>query len=221
MRNADRIRVVSVIAFLLLLAPFYDQCRSNRMKRDAEGTEVVAVVDSLTAGAPEIGNAEAVSKDTVSEAVEMEKTSFLQKAYDFVDDSDNENAFELALMGSVYLEPDYLTNIRRVYKEEQEGDTGGNPLNAFVLPLRELCILIVILITVVQLVLSFAKRNNWVYKLSIVNLTLMATSLILIFLFDDFFENFSQIKWGCYLFIVSQITLLKLSKNEILSQLKD
>lgn len=221
MRKAGWIRVLSIIAFLLLLAPFYDQCGSSRMRKETESTEIVAVMDSSIVETHEIINAEEISTDTVSEVVEEEEATFIQKAYDFFDDSNNENAFELALMGSCYLEPDYLINIREAYREEQQRDTGGNPSNAFVLPLREICIVFIILVTLVHLILSFVKRNDWAYKLSIVNLNLMAISLMLIFLFDDFFKNFSQIKWGCYMFIISQITLLKLSKNKKWFKLKD
>ena len=104
MKSIRALRLLSLLGFLLLMAPFYDQCNGRGMKKvEAKPEEVM--VDTTAVDTPSVKNNAPVlltkepiiNKDSITE-IKVYKTPFYVKAYEFIDDENNENAFELANM---------------------------------------------------------------------------------------------------------------------------
>jgi len=205
MKTTRNLRLLSLLGFLLLLAPFYDSCNGHRMKQ-AESAAVAAMdttivtVDSVDIDSTEIAEIEV---DTISNSVENYETSFLAEAYDFIDDDDSENAFEFT---EIFLDEIFEFDYKELKKGiEEEG------IGVLFFYLKNLCFGLIILFMGTILVLSFSKKFNWVYRLSIINFILLIISLISIFL-EGTFEHIRQIKWGYYAFIITNLLIFYYSK---------
>lgn len=205
MKTTRTLRLLSLLGFLLLLAPFYDSCNGHRMK-EAEAVEAVAAdttvveVDSLKIDTTEISKIEV---DTISNSVENCEPSIFYEAYEFIDDDDSENAFEFA-----------KTNINAFFEfdfNEFKTELKKEGYKVIFFQLKNLCFSFIVLVTTMGLLFSFSKKTNWIYKLSITNLVLLAITIICIFL-EGLFEDISQIKWGYYAFIITNLLIFYYSK---------
>ena len=203
MKPNPSLRILCLLGFLLLMAPFYDSCNGHLMKQveaDAEATpDTTAVeIDSVKIDSTEISKIEV---DTITTPFEI---SFPEKAYEFIDDENSESAFEFAKISlNSILEFDYAEFKKGIKKDGYKG------LFFF---LKNLCFSIIVLITFFNLVFSILKRTNWIYRLSILNLILLSITMLCIFL-EGLFENISQIKWGYYAFIIVQIGVYVISNS--------
>jgi hypothetical protein len=88
-------------------------------KAEAPAEEVM--VDTIAIEAPTVKNNNSIeqnpiAKDSVVD-VETIETPFYQKAYELIDDENNQNAFELATVSSVYFEGSFAE-----FKEELSKD---------------------------------------------------------------------------------------------------
>jgi hypothetical protein len=213
MKSVRTLRLLSLLGFLLLIAPFYDQCNGHGMRR-AEAPVEAPVVDSIAVDSPEskINNAiEAndVVKDSIVNA-EKSEIPLYHKVYEFIDDEDNQNAFELAEISTAYFEGSFSK-----FKEELSKDFKKHKYDGLSLPIRSFSFVFIIFITFLILILSFSKRIKWVYKLAIANITFILITLICILFFDSLFETYKQIKWGYYAFTLVQIAIWYTSKPQI------
>ena len=204
MKTDRLLRVMSLVAFLLLIAPFYDSCNGDRMKKaeevDAIAADTTAVeVDSTKIDSTEITKTEI---DTVHNLVENYELSFVDKAYESIDDEDSENAFEFAKLSTdSILEfnfKDFKKDNKEIYK-------------AIFFQLKNFCFLLIVIISLLIAIFSF-KNNKRVYKLSRINLILLLITVICIFL-EGLFETISQIKWGYYAFIVTNLLIFYYSRK--------
>jgi len=71
---------------------------------------------------------------------------------------------------------------------------------------------LIILVSVITFICALRKRIKTVFYLSITNLLLAISSLIL-FICNPFFDEISQIKFGYYLFIINTLALIIFSKK--------
>ncbi|POY38644.1 hypothetical protein C3L50_10905 [Flavobacterium alvei] len=113
-------------------------------------------------------------------------------------------------MSRAYFEGSYAEFRKEVIKDFKKHKYDG--LSLFI---RSFSFVFIVLISFSILILSFIKRIKWVYKLSIVNISLILITLICILFFDSLFETYEQIKWGYYAFTLVQIGIYYTSKVQI------
>lgn len=205
MKTTKKLRLLSLLGFLLLMAPFYDTCNGQRMKQidsvDAQAADTTVVeVDTVNIDTTKISK---VQIDTVSNTVENYEPSIFYEAYEFIDDDDSENAFEFAKINiNAFFEFDYKEFKTELKKEGYK---------VFFFQLKNLCFSFIVLVTIKILLFSFFNKINWIYKLSIANLVLLAITVICIFL-EGLFEDINQIKWGYYAFVFTNVLIFHYSK---------
>jgi hypothetical protein len=225
MKSVRTLRLLSLLGFLLLIAPFYDQCNGHGMKKVLPAAEEVmidttaVVIDTTAVDTPSIKNNTPVfvtndpiiNKDSIAE-IKRKEIPFYFKAYEFIDDYSNENAFELANISRAYFEGSFVEFIKELIKDFKKHKYDG--ISLFI---RSFSFVFIVLISFSILILSLLKRIKWVYKLSIVNITLIVITLICILFFDSLFTTYKQIKWGYYAFTLVQIGIYYTSKIQISS----
>jgi hypothetical protein len=215
MKSIRILRLLSLLGFLLLMAPFYDQCNGHGMKKAEAPTKELMVdttaIESLTVKNNNSIERNPIAKDSIVDLKTIE-TPLYVKAYEFIDVESNQNAFELANMSSIYFEGSFAE-----FKEELSKDFKKHKYDGLSLFIRSFSFVFIMFITFSILILSFTKRIKWVYKLSIVNLSLILITLICILFFDDLFETYKQIKWGYYAFTLVQLGIFYTSKYQITS----
>lgn len=213
MKSNQSLRILSLVGFLLLIAPFYDQCNGRGMKQAAVPVEDVAV-DNIAAVIPSIDYNKSIENDNkVNDSIINETISepaFYQKVYNLIDDEDNLNAFELAYMSEGFFEK--LFTEYKELKEELSKDFKKQDYEGLFLLVRSLSFVFILLISFSLLILSLKKRIEWVRKLSLLNLFFILITLICILFFDGLFETYKQIKWGYYAFTFVQIAIFYTSK---------
>ncbi|WP_396185148.1 hypothetical protein [Flavobacterium sp.] len=215
MKSIRTLRLLSLLGFLLLMAPFYDQCNGHGMKKAEAPTKELMVdttaIESLTVKNNNSIERNPIAKDSIVDLKTIE-TPLYVKAYEFIDVESNQNAFELANMSSIYFEGSFAE-----FKEELSKDFKKHKYDGLSLFIRSFSFVFIMFITFSILILSFTKRIKWVYKLSIANLSLILITLICILFFDDLFETYKQIKWGYYAFTLVQLGIFYTSKYQITS----
>ena len=215
MKSIRTLRLLSLLGFLLLMAPFYDQCNGHGMKKAEAPTKEFMVdttaIESLTVKNNNSIERNPIAKDSIVDLKTIE-TPLYVKAYEFIDVESNQNAFELANMSSIYFEGSFAE-----FKEELSKDFKKHKYDGLSLFIRSFSFVFIMFITFSILILSFTKRIKWVYKLSIANLSLILITLICILFFDDLFETYKQIKWGYYAFTLVQLGIFYTSKYQITS----
>lgn len=215
MKSIPRLRLLSLLGLLLLIAPFYDQCNGRGLKKAQVSAEEVMVDTTAIDSNPVFDDnpivQNAIVKDSVVD-VEIIETPFYVKAYEFIDDENNQNAFELANISSIYFEASFAE-----FKEELSKDFKKHKYDGLSLFVRSFSFFFIVLIAFSILILSFLRRVKWVYKLSFLNIFLILITLICILFFDDLFETYKQIKWGYYAFTLVQIGILYNSKPNLKS----
>jgi len=216
MKSIRTLRLLSLLGFLLLMAPFYDQCNGHGWTKNVDAPAVEAIdttaveTSSVKNNTPIVVEKESIiNSDTITE-IKKEDIPIYKKAYEFVDDVTNENAFELAIISSAYFEGSYAEFRKEVIKDFKKHKYDG--LSLFI---RSFSFVFIVLISFSILILSFLKRIKLVCKLSIVNLSFILITLICILFFDSLFETHKQIKWGYYAFTLVQIGIYYSSKLEI------
>jgi hypothetical protein len=199
MKSTHLLRVLSLLGFLLLMAPFYDQCNDKKMK-----SRKVAMLDEA--------NATKVDKFKEQEPIELDSERKLVSStiYDFIVDEDSQNMFELAEFGYVFLENNFAE-----FKDEVAQDFKKNNFDTLTFLLRTIAALLIIGFTIFQLIAAILKKQKWMSLFSLCNLIFLLIIAICIVFFDRMFETLSQIKWGFYTFIILQIVLLYFSKKEL------
>lgn len=208
MKTNRMLRVLSLLAFLLLLAPFYDSCNGERLLKKADATaepvvdSTLAVIDNTGIDSTQIASVEI---DTFNAPVETYEESFFDKAYEFVDDDESESAFEFAKLSidSIY---DFVTTTSK----KNIIDFG---LDAVFFNVKNFCFLLIVIVTLLISIFSFRNIKK-VNKLSRLNFILLSITVICLFL-EGLFESITQIKWGYYAFILVNSLIFCYSKNDI------
>lgn len=198
MKTTPTLRLLSLLAFLLLFAPFYDSCDGIRMK-EAKAA-VVDEVDSVKIDTTVINE---IKIDTINNFAKNDETSFFDIGYSFIDDVNSENALEFAKVNiDAIIEFDY---------KEFKKDIKSERYEVIFFCLKNLCFSFIVLITSIIFALSFTKKQNVIYNLSIVNIVLLGITIICVFL-EGTFDHVRQIKWGYYAFIITSVLIFSNSK---------
>lgn len=205
MKTTRLLRVLSLLGFLLLMAPFYDACDGHLVKQveatDAASVDTTAVkVDSTKIDSIEI---EKTKVDTIENPI-VEKASILQKIYDVVVDEESLNAFDFAKPMITESFKETSKEIIRVFAKKDWYK------NLFVV--ISLIFNFIILISFSMLVLSFTKKHKFFNKLALINSNLTLITFLYIVFLENSFEHWSQIKWGYYAFIITNLLIFYYSK---------
>lgn len=204
MKTISATRILSLLAFLLLMAPFYDHCNGKFLHKE-NGIPVEQIADSTNMIQTHnvnsiIKKVELVVNDSIKKE-EVEANPFYERAYEFIDDAECENAFEIAGFTSVYYETPF-----KEFKSEVKNGFQKLDYKGLFFHVKIISFLGIVIITFLMLLFSFSNKKATFYKLSKLNLILLGLTIICTFL-DGMFENFSQIKWGYYVFTLIQIAL--------------
>ena len=118
MKTNRLLRVLSLVAFLLLLAPFYDSCDDRQVDANAEATvdSTAVQIDSVKIDSTET---DTVKIDTINSSVEKHNISFSDKVYNFIDDEDSSSGFELAYVNMNHTPKAIQEEIIRVWNEKK------------------------------------------------------------------------------------------------------
>jgi hypothetical protein len=206
MKSIISLRVLSLLGFLLLMAPFYDHCS---WRKTEEAPVEAPAIEETEVEIDTISTEKGVyKKDTVNYPI-AEEISFYQKAYEFIDDEDSENAFEMAKMGG-----DFFLNFNfKEFKAELIKDIRKEHCKGIAFLLKNICFVFIILLSFLMLLFSFTKKWRLIYMYSIINLILLLITIVCIVFFDGFFKDINQIKWGYYVFSIVQILIFIFSKK--------
>lgn len=217
MKSIRAIRLLSLLGFLLLIAPFYDQCNGHGMRK-VEAVAELPAIDTTVVEIPKskknnpilVNN---IVKDSIF-IVEKIEIPFYQKVYEFIDVENNQNAFELANVAMEYFKVSFAEFKDELFKDFKKHKYDG--LSMFI---RSFSFVFIVIISFSILILSLLKRVKLVYKLSIINIFLILITLICILFFDSLFETYKQIKWGYYAFTLVQIGIYYTSKSNPKSEI--
>lgn len=214
MKTKRLLRVLAVLAFLLLIAPFYDSCNGQRMKKAEVNAEAAAdttavIIDSTEIDSTEIASAEI---DTTNDSGENYEISFARKAYDFVDDDDSENAFEFAKINIDCISELNLKAIKEIREDVKKKDG----YKGIIFHFKNFCFLLIVIVTFLILIFSF-KNDRLTHKFSKLNLILILITVICLFT-EGLFETISQIKWGYYAFITVNLLIFYYSRKSSVKQ---
>ncbi|MES2543456.1 MAG: hypothetical protein V4548_01110 [Bacteroidota bacterium] len=211
MKSIHSLRVLSLLGFLLLMAPFYDHCNGHYgvMRKTEEAPIEVPAVEESIIEVDTISSEVVSEKDTVS-YTNVEETPFFQKVFEFIDDENSQSAFEMATFSiSAFIECDFKNLKTDLIKDIKKDNCQG-----IIFQFNNLCFLFIVGFSFLILLFSFTKKWRLIYMYSLINLILLLITIICIVFFDDLFEEIKQIKWGYYAFSIVQILILVLSKSE-------
>jgi hypothetical protein len=205
MKSIFTLRFLCIISFLLLFCPFYDMCNGHGMKKTAQATDAIVDATSVNASALEVKKS--MSEKENQEPIEKYHPTGFQYLYEMIDDDDSQNAFEIATMCTVYFDSSILELKNSIITGIRKNDYRG-----FFFGLKNFGFLFIIILTFVNLILSFTQKIKFVFKFSKWILILLLITIVCLFL-EGHFEEVSQIKWGYYVFILVAIGVLVLSKK--------
>lgn len=232
MKSRRILRVLCLFGFLLLFAPFYNQCTFGRDAAKTEepmAVEAPVIEDSVDVALDSVStnNKDVISDSDSTDSIDVKSDSirtqeiqnkpikeelpFILKAYRFVDNGDLDSIFEMsfATVSSFFEKPlnqDSIEHKKKSPKERFEDIVFWTWSFLFVL---------ISLFTTFIFILSFFNKTRSIGKLTITNLVLIALILSYILFLDSFFKGYDQIKWGFYIFTMVQVGILFFSKKNL------
>lgn len=187
MTNQNIIRLLSGLTFLIFFCPFFQMCSDKSIMRKEVSAVAVNTSDTVDTDTISTGKSKPITtqipKDKIDKAEQIENK----------DDKDL-NAYELASVNFREIDKLTLSDIL---------DSGFVFFSLYTL---------IILFSLIIFINALRKRIKAVFNLSLTNLFLAISSLIM-FICDPFFEELSQIKFGYYLFIINTIALIIFSRK--------
>jgi len=212
MKSVRSLRFLSLLGFLLLIAPFYQQCTWKK----AEEAPVAEVIDTSGIQTPSFKNnnpilvekQNSINTDSITE-IKKEDIPIYKKAYEFVDDSGTLNAYEFVVSSFGLFEGSFSEFIKGVKQNIKENDYG-----MFIFHLKNFSFLLIILFSISILILSFFNRVKLINRFSIIVLVLLFVTIICLIVLP-FFTTYKQFKWGYYAFTLVQIGIYYSSKLQI------
>jgi hypothetical protein len=176
MKTTKRLRLLSLLGFLLLLAPFYDSCENRK-------------------------NGFVKSYDEYDANGKLIEKTFLQNIYNVVVDDLSLNGFQIASF-SIYGVQDltfqeFKAEVYKAFKQEEWYKDLGMVIS-FLFD-------IIIVISFALILLTFSDRTRLLNKLALTNTILIILTLLYIVFLENSFEHWRQIKWGYYAFIITNV----------------
>jgi hypothetical protein len=189
MKTTKRLRLLSLLGFLLLLAPFYDSCENRK-------------------------NGFVKSYDEYDANGKLIEKTFLQNIYNVVVDDLSLNGFQIASF-SIYGVQDltfqeFKAEVYKAFKQEEWYKDLGMVIS-FLFD-------IIIVISFALILLTFSDRTRLLNKLALTNTILIILTLLYIVFLENSFEHWRQIKWGYYAFIITNVFIFYYSKSALKRQ---
>ena len=189
MKTTKRLRLLSLLGFLLLLAPFYDSCENRK-------------------------NGFVKSYDEYDANGKLIEKTFLQNIYNVVVDDLSLNGFQIASF-SIYGVQDltfkeFKAEVYKAFKQEEWYKDLGMVIS-FVFD-------IIIVISFSLILLTFADKIRLFNNLALANTILIILTLLYIIFLESSFEHWRQIKWGYYAFIITNVFIFYYSKSALKRQ---
>ena len=183
MKTSRKLRLLSLLGFLLLFAPFYDSCDNRK-------------------------NSLLKSYDEYDANGKLIEKTFLQNIYNVVVDDLSFNGFQIASF-SIYVIQDttfkeFQAEVSNAFKKEEWYKDLGIVIS-FVFD-------IIIVISFGLILLTFADRIKLFNNLALANTILILFTLLYIIFLESSFEHWRQIKWGYYAFLATNMLLFYYSK---------
>lgn len=183
MKTNRLLRVLSLLGFLLLMAPFYDACEDK-------GNGFIKTYDEYDVGGKLI-----------------EKT-FFQNTYNIVVDELSFNGFDIASLSIFAIQDMTFKEFKQELPATFQKKTWYKDLGFFI----SLIFDFIILISFAMIFTSFANKLKLLNKLALINSVLIILTLLYIVLLEQSFEQITQIKWGYYVFIITNLLIFCYSK---------
>ncbi len=188
MKNNIRLKGLICISLLLFLLPFLQTCSDKRLKNSP---------DYKVRFNSYIINTEKTREEVVLDTTKIKETEKEKKAKEiWLEKAQKDNTVNAYFLGFAG-----YSN----FKIKDLNDKQFYVLSIFT---------IIIILTIVMLVLSFRKKVKQIIILSSINLILLAIATISLCLIEVV-EDFKQIKYGYYLFIVNSIVIIIESRKEL------
>lgn len=186
MKTSRKLRLLSLLGFLLLFAPFYDSCENRK-------------------------NGLLKSYDEYDANGKLIEKTFLQNIYNVVVDDLSFNGFQIASF-SIYAIQDttfkeFEDEVSKSFKKEEWYKDLGIVIS--------LLFDVIIVISFSLILLSFSNRIRLLNKLALANTIVIMLTLLYIILLESSFEHWRQIKWGYYAFLVTNLLIFYSSKQAI------
>lgn len=183
MKTTKRLRLLSLLGFLLLMAPFYDSCDNRK-------------------------NGFVKSYDEYDANGKLIEKTFFQNIYNVVVDDLSLNGFQIASF-SIYGVQDltfkeFKAEVSKAFKQEEWYKDLGMVIS-FVFD-------IIIVISFGLILLTFSNKTRLLNKLALTNTILIILTLLYIVFLENSFEHWRQIKWGYYAFIITNVFIFYYSK---------
>jgi hypothetical protein len=220
-------RILSIIGFLLLVAPFYQQCVGMKQtEAPAEEAPVTTEVipqgtDSITYARRSDSIQKAFVLQNVKDSIAAVKTqdsiervmASYEKLYRAIDDEHNENAFEMAYQSFEFINI-IFNDPQKYWNEFKEQNYNKSDLTYIVRPIWLVAFVFIIVFTFIGMIASFVKSDRLIYKMAKWNVILLSVAFGSIFL-DCWFKQIDQFKWGYYLFGIVQFLIVYISENNL------
>jgi hypothetical protein len=183
MKTTKRLRLLSLLGFLLLIAPFYDSCDNRK-------------------------NGFVKSYDEYDANGKLIEKTFFQNIYNVVVDDLSLNGFQIASF-SIYGVQDltfkeFKAEVSKAFKQEEWYKDLGMVIS-FVFD-------IIIVISFGLILLTFSNKTRLLNKLALTNTILIILTLLYIVFLENSFEHWRQIKWGYYAFIITNVFIFYYTK---------
>lgn len=218
MESKRLLKLLCLLSFLLLIAPFYDHCNGQRMKQVEVPPEELAVEEVI----PVIGSDTISTNNITDEVVEnptdtlsFEKPYFI-KAYHWIDDGDSENAFEIAEIEIAFFIDFKIKKLGKDIAELSASDF----IKGLAFHFKNFCFILIVANTLLILIFSAFKKVKKIYKHTLINLLFLILAWFAIVFFDPFFIDIRQIKWGYYVFIFLQIVIAVVARKSFIQKLQ-
>ena len=183
MKTTRTLRVLSLLGFLLLLAPFYDSC-------DDKTNGFIKTYDEYDVNGKLI-----------------EKT-FYQNMYNIVVDELSFNGFEIASLSIYAIQDLTFSEFKEEFTNSFKKDNWFKDLGMFI----SFIFVIIILISLSLIIFLFIWKAKILNKLALTNVILILTTFLYVIFLESSFEHIRQIKWGYYAFIIVNILIFYYSK---------
>lgn len=184
MKTTNIIRLLAGLSFLIFFCPFFDMCSSPLKKEINQQLSESGVKTEIT-----------TVQDSIAENTLIPITD--------TPTASNKNEQTSVLSGY-----GLSTYLFKYFKEINTDELKGSTFYAL------LCFTFILIISGLQVILSFKNKLRQVHYLAYINIFLSLVAM-LIFYINGTLEVLSQIKFGYYLFLINTIAIIVLCKKAI------
>lgn len=202
------LRSISVLTFLLLVAPFYDHCNGQRMKMKEERRVEVVTFDSLALDSTRVNPVREQIQSSLK--TKSPDENLLETLFKEIDDPDSESAFEMAKLGTDFIVM-VFTDLDAGDWDEFLAQSFSKKIGTIAFYSQLLAFVFIVPLCLLCAILSFTRFRKTHCRF-LAALSIFIAIAVLSLAFDRLLEDIRQIKWGYYVFVIlilTQCCLLK------------